>query len=84
MDIADGKVLGVHILNVDASSGIDEHLIISLRQPYVIRLSFLKQIIQKRADRIRLNSPYLEHVAQSFATLYMRVGLPAKVDLLTS
>jgi hypothetical protein len=82
-ELAAGKQLGVHILNTESDSGVDEHIVINLRLPYVMKYSLLSQVLKLHNEkRLRLNSPYLEHVSQAFATLYMRVGLPSSVDLI--
>lgn len=83
-ELAAGKQLGVHILNIEPDSGINEHIVIDLRLPYVMKYSLLSQVIRlHNEERLRLNSPYLEHVSQAFATLYMRVGLPSSIDLIS-
>jgi len=42
---------------------------------------FVKQVARSQAPRLRLLPPYREHLSQSFARFFMRVGLPKDVSL---
>lgn len=42
---------------------------------------FVKQFAAKQGRRLRLLSPYREHLSQSFARFFMRVGLPQDIKL---
>jgi hypothetical protein len=41
---------------------------------------FVNQVAASQAPRLRLLSPYREHLSQSFARFFMRVGLPRDVS----
>jgi hypothetical protein len=43
----------------------------------------MKQIVQSKGKRLRLLSPYKEHLAQAFAYFYKRVALPNSILLNT-
>lgn len=47
-----------------------------IRRGYSIPYDFLKQLANDQGKRLRLLSPYKEHLAQAFARVFMRVGLP--------
>jgi hypothetical protein len=55
---------------------VDFHDIYSL--PKIFLESFLRE---RKKLRIRLSPPYREHLSQSFARFFMRVGLPTPIDL---
>jgi hypothetical protein len=42
---------------------------------------FVKQFAAQRGSRLRLLPPYREHLSQSFARFFMRVGLPQDIEL---
>lgn len=42
---------------------------------------FVKQVARSQTPRLRLLPPYREHLSQSFARFFMRVGLPKDVSL---
>jgi hypothetical protein len=50
--------------------------IVDFHQLYVIPKSDLMSQAAERPKRLRLRSPYLEHLSQAFARYFMRVGLP--------
>ncbi len=43
--------------------------------------SFVSQFAASQGRRLRLRSPYREHLSQSFARFFMRVGLPQDIQL---
>lgn len=58
-----------------------EHRIVDFHEVFSIPLVFLEMLIPKQNEsRFRLLSPYREHLSQSFARSYMRVGLPTPVQ----
>ncbi|MFZ5821930.1 MAG: hypothetical protein ACOYYJ_18730 [Chloroflexota bacterium] len=42
---------------------------------------FVRQLATERGKRLRLCPPYREHLSQSFARFFMRVGLPQDIEL---
>lgn len=53
---------------------VDFHHLFSLRK------SWARGVAEQLGDRLRLKSPYREHLAQAFARYIMRVGLPTHLD----
>jgi hypothetical protein len=51
-------------------SVVDFHRLFTLPKP------FASEFAASRGPRLRLRSPYREHLAQAFARYFMRVGLP--------
>jgi len=43
--------------------------------------AFVHQFAAKQGKRLRLSPPYREHLSQSFARFFMRVGLPQDIEL---
>lgn len=43
--------------------------------------AFVRHIAAGRGKRLRLCSPYKEHLSQAFARFFMRVGLPQDIEL---
>ncbi len=50
--------------------------VVDFRQLFVVPKAFVSQFAVTCGDRLRLRSPYREHLAQAFARYFMRVGLP--------
>ncbi len=42
---------------------------------------FVRRFAEREGPRLRLCQPYREHLSQSFARFFMRVGLPQNIDL---
>jgi hypothetical protein len=70
-----GFLPGYHLLNKDDGL-LDDYLVVDFRNVYGININSLKRICIENEKRIRLNSPYREHLSQAFARYFMRVGLP--------
>ena len=43
--------------------------------------NFVMQFAASKGKRLRLRAPYREHLSQSFARFFMRVGLPQDIEL---
>lgn len=77
--VVSGHVWNYAILNRSGSG--DDHRIVDFHEVYTIPRAFLDQLIAgRRGTRHRLRSPYREHVSQSFARFFMRVGLPGGIS----
>lgn len=74
--LVDGNVPGYSLLHKREGSPelpwsvVDFHRLYTLPKPYV------SQFAASCGPRLRLCSPYREHLAQAFARYFMRVGLP--------
>ena len=69
-----------HILNKCEEVGLNECIVISFNDVYGVDVNYLRQKALPLQNRIRLLSPYKEHLSQSFARYFMRVGLPQATD----
>lgn len=80
-DIRDGFVWNRVMLNSGQVGSTDiQHRVVDFHYIYSIPRSFLGSLlVDRNRQRLRLNSPYLESVSQSFARYFMRVGLPTPV-----
>ncbi len=79
--LKDGNVPGYHLLNkCDLEGYKAECRVVDFRNVYSIHLNCLKDIIAKKDKRLRLLSPYREHLSQAFARFFMRVGLPTPIS----
>ena len=54
--------------------------VVSLHDIHTLPIDFVESYYANQGDRLRLRSPYLEHLSQSFARFFMRVALPIEVD----
>lgn len=77
-----GNLPGYHLLNKfdGLEAGLhDDFLVADFRNVYGVSLSFLEKFAQKKQKRLRLLSPYREHLSQALARYFMRVGLPSNI-----
>lgn len=56
-----------------------DYLLVDFRHAFSIPLEFLLELAEKRGKRLRLLTPFREHLSQTFARFIMRVGLPDRV-----
>jgi len=78
--VRQGRNEGLHMIS--SFNGPDQNkssMVVDFRQIYSLPIAFLRNFAAKAGLRKRLNSPYLEHLAQSFARFFMRVGLPSSI-----
>ena len=52
--------------------------IVEFKNPFSVDREYLENLICNQ-KRIRLKSPYKEHLSQAFAKFFMRVGLPVDI-----
>jgi hypothetical protein len=75
-----GNVPGYHLLNECGIKGFDKgYLVVDFRNVYSVPLDFLTEFGKTTDQRLRLLSPYREHLSQAFARFFMRVGLPIDI-----
>ncbi|HEY5125636.1 MAG TPA: hypothetical protein VIK14_18060 [Ignavibacteria bacterium] len=75
-----GFLPGYHLL--DKFDGyIDDYQVVDFRNVYGIQYDTLKTICKEIKERLRLLPPYREHLSQSFARYFMRVGLPQDIKI---
>jgi hypothetical protein len=79
--INSGSVWNLAVLNRGEAGGISTaHRVVDFHEISTLPLKYLEQVAAKRGPRLRLRPPYREHLSQSFARYFMRVGLPTSVD----
>ncbi len=80
-----GIVASLHLLsNPDTPDDNQSALYLDFRQLVILPVGYLQRHAAQLGPRHRLNSPYLEHLSQSFARFFMRVGLPADIPPYTN
>lgn len=75
-----GFLPGYHLLNKQ-DGFLNDYQVVDFRNVYGIKIDSLKSICIKLPRRIRLLPPYREHLSQSFARYFMRVGLPQDITI---
>jgi hypothetical protein len=70
-----GRVWGLYFLPAHAATGIAE-MIVDFRYVHSIPVKVLEGLRMAGKRRIRLLTPYREHLAKHFADTYSRIGLP--------
>ena len=74
-----GQIPQYHMLAPSCLPGFERELrIVDLQQVFSLPISFLRTRAAT-AKRLRLLPPYREHLSQSFARIFMRVGLPIDI-----
>jgi hypothetical protein len=74
--LIDGDTPGQALLHKHDGEPRLDWSIVSFQRVYTIQKDFLVQFASGSGPRLRLRSPYREHIAQAFARFVMRVGLP--------
>ena len=75
-----GQLPAYHVLNECKLMTVErEFRIVDFRYIYTLPLGFCREFAAKIPSRIRLLSPYREHLSQAFARFFMRVGLPTDI-----
>jgi hypothetical protein len=80
-DICDGAIWNLSLLNAEDVGGIAiEHSVVDFHEVFTLPRQVLESLLKARnQDRPQLLPPYREHLSQSFARFFMRVGLPTPV-----
>jgi hypothetical protein len=79
--LKDGHAPTYHLLNQPPPSfTLREHLVVDFRNIHSIHIDAMPSLVKEQAMRVRLNSPYTEHLSQAFARSFMRVGLPSNIE----
>lgn len=70
----------LHLLDkVDDTISNNDFIVVNFRNIYTTNNEYLKDFVKNQSERISLKSPYIEHLSQSFARFFMRVGLPSTI-----
>ncbi len=67
-----------HIL--DKCIEYDDFIVVEFSSVFSIHIELLKKHILTQEKRVRLCSPYKEHLSQAFARYFIRVGLPSGIS----
>ncbi len=79
-----GGFPGYHIISECVLPGLQREVrIVEFRRVYTLPLPFVRARATQM-KRLRLMPPYREHLSQSFARFFMRVGLPVDIPSFTS
>lgn len=75
-----GRRDALHLLgspdNPDDNRGA---LVVDFGQIFSLPPAYLEKKAEAAGERLRLDSPFLEHFSQAFARYFMRVGLPSQI-----
>jgi hypothetical protein len=83
--VRQGRVEGLHLLASPMEPANNRaSLVADFRQIYSLPLGYLRRHAASLGPRWRLRSPFLEHLSQAFARLFMRVGLPSAIPAFKS
>jgi hypothetical protein len=75
-----GKEPAHHLIHKYESESIQlDYSVVDFRQIYTLPKDYLARVVSEKKFRLRLLSPYREHLSQSFARYFMRVGLPINI-----
>ena len=78
-DLRQGKLAQYHLLQKFETKTLPmDYYYVDFQHIYSIPKQFLEAML-KNISRKRLLSPYREHLSQSFARYFMRVGLPTDI-----
>ncbi len=79
-NIRKGNMPRFNMLEKSAITGFTrEEVIVDFGSVFSLPMATLMKIAREREDRLRLLPPYREHLSQSFARFFMRVGLPTPI-----
>lgn len=72
-----GRFANIHLINKCSLQGFEfDYQVIDLQRIFSVPFSIVREIAVAQHNRLRLNPPYREHLAQAFARQFMRIGLP--------
>ena len=80
-EICEGTIWNLNLLNAQTDVGVDVgHRIVDFHEVFTLPRPVLESLLTARnVPRPQLLAPYREHLSQSFARFFMRVGLPTPV-----
>jgi hypothetical protein len=82
-DARRGQLPAFHVLATSEVAGFEREVrVVDFRRVYSLPLAFVRKRATM-AKRLRVMPPYREHLSQSFARYFMRVGLPVDIPSFT-
>jgi hypothetical protein len=81
-DLREGYLWNLSLLNNGAVEGHSiDHRVVDFHEVFSVPRRFLEDFCRlQNQPRFRLRPPYREHLSQSFARFFMRVGLPMPIS----
>lgn len=80
-----GKHVRFHVLNCCQLAAQElDFMLVDLADVFVMSVDVVRRLAEQRSPRVRLLPPYREHLAQAFARVFMRVGLPSDIPSFTA
>lgn len=77
-----GRVEGLHLLGSPTNPDDNRSaLVVDFGQIFSLPPAYLERKAEAAGERLRLDSPFLEHFSQAFARYFMRVGLPSQIPV---
>jgi hypothetical protein len=74
--VLDGALPPLSVLRPATGEPVLPWSLVDFRRTYSLPTDGAAELATRLGPRLRLRSPYREHLAQGFARFYMRVGLP--------
>lgn len=75
-----GNLPGYHLLNqYELPESKSDFLVVVFRLQFAVKFETMSSLANAQSPRLRLLPPYREHLAQTLARFYMRVGLPIDI-----
>lgn len=74
--LIEGNIPGLSLLHKREQEPALSWSVVDFRRLFTLSKGFLNSFAASLGPRLRLRSPYREHMAQAFARYFMRVGLP--------
>ena len=75
-----GRMVAYHLLDMSSVKGLEHgFVVVEFKRIFSLPIQLTKRLAKEQGDRLRLVSPYKEHLSQSFARFFMRVGLPSDI-----
>jgi len=74
--LVDGNVPGLSLLHQRDTNPELPWSVVDFHRLFTLPKRFITQFAADAGERLRIRSPYREHLAQAFARYFMRVGLP--------
>jgi hypothetical protein len=79
-EVRKGRIEGLHLLgSLTDPENNRGALVVDFRQIFSLPPAYLEKKAEALGERLRLESPFLEHFSQAFARYFMRVGLPSSI-----
>lgn len=74
--LVQGNLPALSLLHSHPGEPVMDWAVVDFHQLFVLPKSLVLQVAGAAGPRLRLASPYKEHLSQAFARYFMRVGLP--------